>query len=102
MSPSFYPNWREHVRYSSDGPQPQALVETDNFKVVVAGLEPGQKIPAHPEGAAMYHFLEGTGTMQVNDQSYAVQPGVTVITPAGATRGMEAQTRLAFIAARVA
>ncbi len=102
MSQSYYPNWRDQVVYSAEGPQPRALVETDKFKVVLAGLEPGQKIPAHPEGVAMYHFLEGTGTMQVNDHSYRVEPGVTVITPAGAKRGMEAQTRLAFIAARVA
>ncbi len=101
MAQLLYPDWREKVVYSAEGPQPQALVETDKFKVVVAGLEPGQKIPVHPEGVAMYHFLEGTGSMQVDEQTYAVKPGVTVITPAGAKRGMEAHTHLAFIAARV-
>ena len=70
--------------------------------MIVAGLEPGQKIPQHPEGLAMYHFLEGTGWMSVEDERFAVQPGAIVITPAGAKRGVDAETRLAFLAARVA
>lgn len=82
-------------------PQPQVLVENEKFKVIVAGLEPGQKIPQHPEGLAMYHFLEGTGWVNVEGERFAVGPGATVITPAGAKRGIEADTRLAFWAARV-
>ncbi|HLE27172.1 MAG TPA: cupin domain-containing protein [Anaerolineales bacterium] len=69
--------------------------------MIVAGLEPGQKIPQHPEGLAMYHFLEGTGWVNVEGERFAVGPGATVITPAGAKRGIEADTRLAFWAARV-
>ena len=69
--------------------------------MIVAGLEPGQKIPQHPEGLAMYHFLEGTGWVNVEGERFAVGPGATVITPTGAKRGIEADTRLAFWAARV-
>lgn len=102
MAQMMYPDWREKVVFSAEGPQPQALMESDKFKVVIAGLEPGQKISPHPEGIAMYHFLEGTGWMIVDDERFAVMPGATVITPVGATRGMEAETRLVFLAARVA
>jgi len=102
MTSMLYPDWREKVVFSAEGPQPQALVESDKFKVVIAGLEPGQKIPPHPEGIAMYHFLEGTGWMTVDAERFAVKPGATVITSVGATRGIEAETQLAFIAARVA
>ncbi len=102
MNPLSYPDWRAIVRYSASGPQPNVLYEQGNFKVVLAGLEPGGKIPLHPEGAAMYHFLEGSGVMLVGDERIEVKPGATVITPAGASRGMEATTRLAFIAARMA
>ncbi len=68
---------------------------------MVAGLEPGAKIPPHPEGPAIFHFLEGTGQMIVGDQAYAVQAGATVVVPDGAVRGIEAETRLAFLAVRV-
>ena len=102
MGYKLFPDWKELVVYGSDGPRPQALTEGDQFKVLVAGLEPGQIIPQHPEGLAVYHFLEGTGWMTVDDESFFVKPGATVITPDGARRGMQAETRLAFLAARVA
>ena len=95
-------NWKERVVFAAAGPQPQILAENDKLKVVLAGLEAGQKIPHHPEGLAMYHFLEGTGWMSVGDERIAVQPGTIVITPAGTKRGVDADTRLAFLAARVA
>ncbi len=96
------PDWREKVVYSAEGPKPQILVESEGFRVVLGGLEPGAKIPLHPEGLGVYHFLEGTGWMLVDDERLHVGPGATVITPAGARRGMEAETRLAFLAARIA
>ncbi len=102
MTHQLYPNWKETIVFSPDGPQPQLLVENDKFKVILAGLEPGQKIPAHPEAQAMYHFLEGTGAMIVDGERLAVEAGTTVITPQGAVRGVEAEARLAFLAARVA
>ena len=102
MTQLLYPNWREQVVFSAQGAQPRVLFETDKFKVVIAGLEPGQKIPPHPEGAGIYHFLEGTRWMLVGEERLAVQAGATVLSPAGVPRGMEAATRLAFIATRIA
>ena len=95
-----FPNWQEIVVYSPEGPQPQFLLGAEQFKVLMAGLEAGQQIPAHPEGLAMYHFLSGTGTMTVNAETLAVHAGDTVITPAGASRGIVAETKLAFLAAK--
>ena len=40
--------------------------------------------------------------MLVDDERFAVKPGAIVVAPDGAKRGVEAQTRLAFIAVRVA
>ena len=101
MTSLVYPNWQEKVVFSPDGPQPQILVENEKLKVIVAGLEIGQKIPPHPEAQAVYHFLDGTGWMTVDDERYPVRPGATVITSAGAKRGIEAETRLAFLAVRI-
>ena len=102
MQTQLFPDWRDKVVYSDEGPQPQILMVDDKVKIIVAGLEPGQKIPEHAEAAAMYHFLDGNGWMLVDGERLAVGPGATIVMPAGATRGMEAQTRLAFLAVRIA
>ena len=98
---TLYTDWREKVVYSAEVPQPQPLMADEKVKIVVAGLEPGQKIPAHPEAAAMYHILEGSGWMLVDDERFPINQGATVVMPAGTVRGMEAETRLAFLATRI-
>ncbi|MEO8207652.1 MAG: cupin domain-containing protein [Chloroflexota bacterium] len=100
-APIYIPDWRERVTYSAPGPQPALLVDEPDVRVLIAGLEPGGRIPPHPERFAVYHFLEGAGTMTVDGERYALSPGATVIAPAGSARGIEAATRLAFIATRV-
>ncbi len=102
MKTMFYPNWQEKVVFSPGGPQPQILAENEKLKVIIGSLEVGQKIPPHPEALAVYHFLEGTGWMMVDDERYPVSSGATVITAEGAKRGVEAETRLVFLAARIA
>jgi quercetin dioxygenase-like cupin family protein len=102
VEPKLFPRWQDQVTFSPEGPRPNALFEAGPFKAVMAGLEPGQSIPLHPEGAAVYHFLEGTGWMLVNDERLPIQPGATIVMPAGTRRGVQAETRLAFLAARVA
>ena len=99
---TLFPVWREKVVYSADGPQPQVLMANDKVKVIVAGLEPGQKIPEHTENSAIYHFLEGSGWMLVDGQRLAVTAGATIVMPDGSVRGMEAETRLAFLGVRIA
>ena len=92
---------REKVTFSPGGPRPEVLLETSKLKAIVAGLEPGQKIPPHPEGLAMYYFVEGTGWMIVDGERFPVAAGTTLFAAQGAARGMEAVTRLVFLAARV-
>lgn len=90
------------ANYSTTGPEPHVLFQNEKLKVIVAGLEAGQAIPEHPEALAVYHFMEGKGQMLVNGEAIAVGPGATVITPAGSTRGLLAETQLSFLAARIA
>lgn len=98
----FYADTKAHADFDETGPQPQFLVDEANFKVVLGGLQPGQQIPVHPESLAVYHFLAGTGSMTVNEEQYPIKAGATVITPAGARRGMQAETRVIFLAAKPA
>jgi quercetin dioxygenase-like cupin family protein len=101
MKSMFFPSWEQKVVYGGVRPQPEILGEDEKIKVIVAGLEPGQQIPPHPEALAVYHFLEGTGWMTVDDESYPVHSGATVITAQNAARGVEAETRLVFLAVRI-
>lgn len=98
---TLYPDWRACVQHGTDGPRPQLLMLDERVKVVVAGLEAGQSIPAHAEATAVYHFLEGRGWLIVDGARLPVGPGATVVVPDGAVRGMEAELRLAFLATRV-
>ena len=96
-----YPDWKEIVTYSDKGPKPYVLVETETYKSVIIGLQPGTKLPPHTEGPAIFHFLEGVGQVTVGDDNFTVQAGSTVIVPDGAIRGIEATTQLALIAVRL-
>ena len=99
---TLYPNWKDQVVHGNDGPQPHVLVANEKVKALMAGLAPGAKIPDHAEAQALYHFLEGTGWMTVDGKRMPVSAGATIVMPEGAVRGLEAETRLAFIAVRIA
>lgn len=100
MSNIYFPDPTSKAVFAADGAKPQFLIDTPQFKALVVGLNAGQQIPVHPGEAAMYHFLEGEGLMTVNEETFAVKPGVTVITPSGAKRGMNARTRLVFLGSK--
>ena len=93
-------NWKERVVFSEGGPQPQILEENNLFKVIVAGLEPGQAIPVHPEQGAVYTILEGSGWMTVDEERIPIETGAVISMGNGAARGMEAETQLVFLAVR--
>ncbi len=102
MESEFLADWRDKVLFSAEGPSPQIVVENERLKVIVSGLEAGQKIPPHPDALAVYHFLKGTGWMSVDDRRYRVGPGATVITPPGSRRSIEAEDALVFLGVRIA
>ena len=100
MSNHYFPDIKSKAVFSTNGPKPQFLIETPQFKALVVGLEAGGKIPVHPGEAAAYHFLEGEGLMTVDEETFEVKPGVTIVAPSGAKRGMNATTRLIFLGAK--
>jgi quercetin dioxygenase-like cupin family protein len=100
ISRIYFQDAKNQAVFGASGPQPQFLLDTPQFKVLVVGLESGQQIPLHPGEAAMYHFLEGDGLMTVGDETFVIQPGVTVLVPAGTARGMNARTRVTFLGSK--
>ena len=100
ISEIYFTDLKAKAVFAADEPKPQFLVDTLQFKVLVVGLEAGMQIPVHPAEAAMYHFLEGEGLMTVDDETFRIKPGVTVVAPSGARRGMNAKTRLIFLGSK--
>jgi len=100
MPDVYFPDAISKAVFAADGPKPQFLIDTPQFKALVVGLNAGQQIPVHPGEAAMYHFLEGEGLMTVDEETFAVKPGVTVVVSSGAKRGMNARTRLVFLGSK--
>jgi quercetin dioxygenase-like cupin family protein len=97
---TYFMDTKARAVFAGDGPKPQFLMDTSQFKVLVVGLEAGQQIPLHPGEPAMYHFLEGEGLMTVGDETFVIRPGATVIAPAGSLRGMNARTRVVFLGSK--
>ncbi|KAA3644162.1 MAG: hypothetical protein DWQ07_18805 [Chloroflexi bacterium] len=97
MEPIFLTDWRQFVVFSIEGPHPKVLIETDTLKSVIVGLESGQQIPPHPAPTAVYHFLDGSGWMIVDEKRFPVQAGTTIVVPQGVQRGVEAKSKLSFL-----
>ena len=100
MSKLVVADWKERVVFSEDGPKPQVLEENSLYKVILAGLNPGQRIPVHPELGAVYYILQGTGWMTVDEERFPIEAGAVITMGNGAARGVEAKTPLAFLAVR--
>ena len=100
ISQIYFADTKSKAIFAADGPQPQFLIDTPKFKALVVGLEAGSYIPTHPDQAAMYHFLEGTGLVTIGEESFEIKPGVTVIAPAGVKRGINAKTRVVFLGSK--
>lgn len=92
-----FPSWAETVRFSPDHPVPTVLHESDELKVVLVGLEPGQVLPEHSAPAAAFHVLDGSGIVTVDGAPAQVGPGATIVVTSGARRGWRAQSRLVFL-----
>ena len=99
--PPYLPDWHDAVSYSSPGPTPHLLVDEPELRVLVAGLEPGGRIPPHPERRAVYTALDGEGFLFLDGVALPFREGAIAVVPDGATRGIEAVTRLAFMAVRI-
>ena len=100
MPDIYFPDVKSKAVFAADGPKPQFIFDTPQFKALVVGLEAGGQIPVHAGEAAMYHFLEGEGLMTVDEEAFVIKPGVTVVTPSGAKRGMNAKTRVVFLGSK--
>jgi quercetin dioxygenase-like cupin family protein len=102
MLPKTYvPDWKEEIIYSDNGPQTLLLAENKKIKIILGGMQAKQEIPPHEATVGIYHFLEGTGWMQVDEEKLKITPRTTIIVPRDSIRGIKAESRLAFFAMRI-
>lgn len=94
-------NWQDHLVFGDDRPIPQNIIEDATTRVVLGALQPGQRIPVHPEEKAVYQFVAGEGVMTINGNEQPVKEGTVILVPAGALRGLAADTQLVFLAVRM-
>jgi len=91
---------RDVVKFSAEGHSPYLFHDSENFKSLVVGFEPGQSTPLHPAGPATYYVVEGEGWISEDGTRHAVQAGSVVVVGAEVSRRIEARTRLIVLAAR--
>ncbi|HQZ33050.1 MAG TPA: hypothetical protein PK020_01430 [Ilumatobacteraceae bacterium] len=96
-----FANWKELVTFNDHGPSLTTLVATPHLKAVLVGLRADQAIPAHPSPEAVYHFLQGSGTMTVDEQDFSIEVGVTIVVADGSQRGMRATSDIVFLGTTV-
>lgn len=102
MAYEIVPELKDRLVFGEQGAQPQILYLDGQIKVLLAGLEAGQSIPQHPEALSVYHFLEGEGVMTVDGEAVPVKAGTVLTLPHGTVRGLDAHSRVIFVAVRVA
>jgi len=90
-------DWRDVVAPQETGPDVRVLHESDELKVVLVALAPGQALPDHPGPAASFHILSGSGAVVVDDAVQPVTAGTTVIAGPGSRRSVRADTALVFL-----
>jgi len=91
---------RDVITFSAEGHSPYFFHDSESFKSLVVGFEPGQGTTLHPAGPATYYVVEGEGWITEGETRRAVRPGSVVVVGAEVPRRIEAHTRLIVLAAR--
>lgn len=93
-----WPNWKDAVTFSDEGPGVTPLHQSAALKVVLVGLEPGQQLPPHVGPTASFTILDGEGVMIIGDEEVAVAAGAVAVVPEGQIRSVRAvSSRLVFV-----
>jgi len=91
---------RDAVKFFAEGHSPHFFHDSETFKSLVVGFEPGQSTPLHPAGPATYYVVEGEDWITEDGTRHAVQAGSVVVAGPDVPRRIEARTRLIVLAAR--
>ena len=77
---------------------PQILKVTQDYKIPLICMEPGQLIPPHPSGTGIFYIVSGTAVMTVDDKEIDVKAGNMIFVEKEEARGIRAVERLVAFA----
>jgi len=85
--------------FSSEGPLPTPLLNTDQVRALLLNLEAGQSVsPCQMTSTVLYYVIEGQGNLRVKEERGSLQTGSLAVVPPGATRSISAETRMRVLA----
>lgn len=88
-------SYKDSIAFNPSRFNPVALAQSDNVRVLLVCLEPGQFIPVHRPAIDMTLLvLQGKGLVVAGEQEVKVGPGALIFVKAGELRGIQAQSRL--------
>jgi len=91
-------NVYEQVSFSSKGFLAERLHRSSRMRVLVLGLNPGQRIPTHPDRVdTLFLFTEGSGKIIIGEEEHEVKAGSFASVNAGVPRGIEAGTKMVVL-----
>jgi len=91
----------EKVRFVEEF-APLILRRSDEMKVPLICMEPGQQIPTHPGGRGVFYIISGTGVMTVDGPEHEISAGNLIFIEPGESRGIRATDQLIAFAVHVA
>lgn len=91
----------EKVRFLDEF-APLILRRSEEMKVPLICMEPGQQIPPHPGGRGVFYIISGKGVMTVDGNEHEISPGDMIFIEPGESRGIRATDQLVAFAVHVA
>lgn len=89
------------ARFDPNRPMTQLLSDSQDCRVIVLGLNPGQFVTPHSSSSTvLIQVLDGTGLIQVGDREQAVNAGELAVCPPNVSLSIRANdcSRLTVLA----
>lgn len=94
-----FANLREKAAFSEVKYQTRLIHDSDDARIVVFGLLPGQVVPAHTStSTVLMQVVSGQGRFGVGDVEQNVGPGEAAVCPPNVPHSMAAETEMIVLA----
>lgn len=89
---------KDEVSYQEGQVVSRTLAQSDAMTLTLFAFEKGEGISAHSsEGDAMVVCLDGTGKISIDDAEFILNPGETIVMPAGRPHAVFAPERFKML-----
>jgi len=85
-------------KFTSDRPNKEDILKTNNFKIVIVCLKKGQEIKPHPEPYAVFFFvIEGRGVFTSDYGKKELSKGDSIFMKSDEIRGIKCIEKLKIL-----